>query len=330
MRVLVTGGTGFLGQHIAVRLLSDGHSVRLLGRDFAALDPALAASAEAVRADLRDREAVIAACQGVDAVVHSGALSAPWGPQALFEAVNVGGTAAVVEGCRRHGVERLVHISSPAVVFTGRDHVGTTEAAPYPRRFSSHYAASKAAAEELVRAAHDLPSVILRPKAVFGPGDRSLLPRLLAAARAGRLPQIGDGHNLVDLTYVENVAHAVALALSSASAVGRTYHITNGEHIPLWGLIRELLARLGIPAKLRPVPLPAMLLVAALMEARAAITGREPLLTRYTVAILGRTQTYDIAAAHRDLGYEPLISVAEGVERTIAHLDSRRPVHALT
>jgi nucleoside-diphosphate-sugar epimerase len=326
MRVLITGGTGFLGQHIAERLLRDGHSVRLLGRDFTALDPALAA-AEAVRADLRDRQAVVAACRGADAVVHSGALSAPWGPRAAFDAVNVGGTAAVVEGCRRHGVGRLVQISSPAVVFTGRDHVATTEEAPYPRRFSSSYAASKAAAEALVRAAGDVPSVILRPKAVFGPGDRSLLPRIIAAARAGRLPQVGHGLNLVDLTYVENVAHGVTLALSAPAAVGRTYHITNGEHVPLWGLIRDVLGRLGIPARLRPAPLPAMLLAAALMEARAALSGREPLLTRYTVAILGRTQTYDIAAARRDLGYTPLLSVAEGVERTVARL-SERPAHA--
>jgi nucleoside-diphosphate-sugar epimerase len=326
--VLVTGGTGFLGQHIAARLLRDGHGVRLLGRDFAAIDPAIAADAEAVRADLRDREAVVAACQGADAVVHSGALSAPWGPRAAFDAVNVGGTAAVVQGCRRHGAGRLVQISSPAVVFTGRDHLGTTEAAPYPRRFSSHYAASKAAAEALVRGAADLPSVILRPKAVFGPGDRSLLPRLIAAARAGRLPQIGGGRNLVDLTYVENVAHAVALALTSEAAVGRTYHITNGEHVALWGLIRDVLGRLGIPARLRPVPLPAMMLAAALMEARAALSGREPLLTRYSVAVLGRTQTYDIAAARRDLGYAPPISVGEGVARTVARL-SERPAHAL-
>jgi nucleoside-diphosphate-sugar epimerase len=327
MRVLVTGGTGFLGQHIAARLLRDGHAVRLLGRDFAALSPAIAADVEAVGADLRDREAVIAACKGVGAVIHSGALSAPWGPRAVFEAVNVGGTAAVVEGCRRHGAGRLVQISSPAVIFTGRDHVGTTEAAAYPRRFSSHYAASKAAAEGVVRAARDLPSVILRPKAVFGPGDRSLLPRVIAAARAGRLPQIGDGRNLVDLTYVENVAHAAALALASQAAVGNTYHITNGEHVPLWPLIREVLSRLGIPARLRPAPLPAMLLAAALMEAGAALSGREPLLTRYTVAILGRTQTYDIAAARRDLGYAPPFSVAEGVARTVAHL-SERPGHA--
>ncbi|MFV9503150.1 MAG: NAD-dependent epimerase/dehydratase family protein [Oscillochloridaceae bacterium umkhey_bin13] len=320
MRVLITGGTGFLGREIAARLLADGYAVTLMGRSFAEAAPVLAQGAVPLNCDLRDGPAVIATCQGHDAVIHAGALSAPWGPTADFLAINVGGTAAVLAGCARHRVQRLVYISSPAVIFTGRDHHHTTAAAPYPRRFSSAYAYSKALAELLCRAVPTVPSVILRPKAIFGPGDRALLPRLIAAARAGRLPQIGHGRNLVDLTYVTNVADAAALALTSPLAVGRTYHITNGEHVPLWPLIRFVLRRLGINDQLRPVPLPVMLAVAAALEAKAARTGQEPLLTRYSVAILARTQTYDLSAAQRDLGYQPRISVAAGVEQTLATL----------
>jgi len=188
MKVLVTGGTGFLGRHLARALLERGDRPYLLGRDFAPAAEALASGAVAVRADLRDREAVAAACRGIDAVVHAGALSAPWGPRAEFHAVNVGGTEAVLAGCRRHGVGRLVHVSSPSVVFDGRDQVDLTEAAPYPRRFTSVYSLTKKLAEDRVAAALDVPAVILRPKAIFGPGDRALLPRLVDAARAGRLP----------------------------------------------------------------------------------------------------------------------------------------------
>lgn len=320
MRILITGGTGFIGRHLGGALLRQGHTVVLMGRSFEPVADLLAAGAIAAPADLRDAEAVAAACAGADAVCHAGALSAPWGRRGEFLAVNVGGTANVIAGCRRHNVRRLVLVSSPAVVFGGGDIVDATEGAPYPRRFSSAYAETKKLAEDLARAAADLPTVILRPKAVFGPGDTALLPRLIAAARAGRLPCIGDGRNLVDLTYVENVAHAIGLALSAEAAVGRTYTITNGEHVPLWPLLREVLGRLGAPARLRPMPTGLMLAVAALMEARAALTGREPLLTRYTVAILARTQTYDITAARRDLGYAPLVSVAEGVERTLGAL----------
>lgn len=325
MRLLITGGTGFLGRYIAARLLRDGHAVAIMGRDFREVGPLLQLGAEAVRCDLRDTPAVVEACRGRDAVVHAGALSAPWGPREAFVAANVGGTAAALLGCVRHGVGRMVLISSPAVIFTGRDHRDSTEAAPFPRRFTSEYARTKAAAELLARAVPTVPTVILRPKAIFGPGDRALLPRVIAAARAGRLPQVGDGRNLVDLTYVENVAHAVALALTSERAVGATYTITNGEHVPLWPLIRQVLRRLGIPDQLRAVPLPVMLAAAAAMEARAALSGHEPLLTRYSVAVLGRTQTYTIAAARRDLGYAPLVSVAEGVERTLEHLRHAEP-----
>ena len=162
--------------------------------------------------------------------------------------------------------------------------------------------------------------VIVRPKAIFGPGDRALLPRMIAAARQGRLPQIGAGRNLVDLTYVENVADALVLALDAKAANGKTYMITNDQHVLLWDVIRSVLRRLGIAANLRRVPLAAALVAAGLMECRAALTGREPLLTRYSAAILGCTQTYDISAARRDLGYAPRISVAAGIERTLAAL----------
>ena len=322
MRILITGGTGFVGQHLAALLLRQGHDIAIMGRSFSTAGALLAAGARPIRADLRDYMAVVAACRGMEAVCHAGALSAPWGPRAAFFATNVGGTAAVITGCRQAGAARLVYLSSPSVVFNGRDQRDLTENAPYPRRLASVYSLTKKLGEDLVRAADDVPGVILRPKAVFGPGDTSLLPRVVAAARAGRLPQIGAGRNLVDVTYVENVAHACALALTSEAALGRTYHITNGEHVPLWGLIRTVLRRLGVRDRLRAIPLPLALVAARVMELRAATSGREPLLTRYTARILARTQTYDISAARRDLGYAPLVSVGEGVERTLAQMQN--------
>jgi nucleoside-diphosphate-sugar epimerase len=321
MDILVTGGTGFLGRHLARALLERGHRVRLMGRDFSAAGDLVAAGAAPVAADLRDRGAVIQACAGAGAVYHAGALSAPWGRSADFHAINVGGTAAVIAGCKAHGVGRLIYVSSPSVIFDGRDHYDLTEAVPYPRRFASVYSLTKKLGEDLVNAAApELSAVIARPKAIFGPGDQALLPRLIAAARQRRLPQIGDGANLVDLTYVENVAHALVLALDAPAAIGKTYTITNGEHARLWDVIRYVLGRLGLPAELRRVPIGAALAAAGLMELRARLAGTEPLLTRYTAALLGRSQTYDISAARRDLAYAPRISLAEGIERTLAAL----------
>jgi nucleoside-diphosphate-sugar epimerase len=319
MDILVTGGTGFLGQHLAKKLLDEGHRVRLLGRDFAQVKHLLERGAIPIAVDLRDRDAVSVACAGVAAVYHAGARSEPWGKRADFYAINVGGTEAVIAGCLAHRIKRLIYVSSPSVVFDGSDHVHLTEDAPPPRRFTSMYALTKKLGEDRIRAAN-LETVIVRPKAIFGPGDRALLPRLITAARQGRLPQIGNGHNLVDLTYVENVAHALVLALHARAAIGKTYFITNDEHVPLWEVIRIVLQRLGLASHLRQISLHTALTAAALMEWQAALTGKEPLLTRYSAAILARTQTYDISAARRDLGYAPLVSVTDGIEASLQAL----------
>lgn len=318
MRAVVTGGTGFLGGHLARALLVRGDRVCILGRNIGVVADLVAQGAEAHAVDLCDRSAVIAACAGADVVFHAGARTSDWGSRTAFFAVNVGGTAAVIEGCRRHAVSRLVYVSSPAVVFDGHDQCEATERLPYPVRFASTYALTKKLGEELVKSAQDVPSVIVRPKAIFGPGDRALLPRLLAAARKGRLRQFGDGRNCVDLTYVENVVHALLLAAEVPAAIGNCYFITNDVHVPLWPTLRRVLAALGYKVALPAAPVALALAAAALMEARAAVDGREPLLTRYGVAVLARTQTYDIAAARCDLGYSPVVSIEAGIERTIA------------
>ncbi len=323
--VLITGGTGFIGAALARRLIADGGiTVRLMGRNFRKVSDLLRAGAEAVCVDLRDTAAVGEACRDVDTVFHIGALSAPWSPGGWrdFYESNAHGTENVLGGCLM-GVQRLIYVSSPSVVFDGRDHFQSTEDAPYPKRFASAYSWSKKVGEDRVNAAaqEGLETIILRPKAVFGPGDTSLLPRLIAAARAGRLPQIGDGDNLVDLTHIDNVVHALCLCLDApADARGRTFTITGGESAVLWDVIRQVLRALGISDRLRRLPVGVALMAAGLMEARATITKKEPLLTRYSALILARTQTYDIAAARRFLNYEPVVSLSDGVEQTIAAL----------
>lgn len=327
MKVLVTGATGFLGSHTTRILLDHRHTVYMLGRNFGRVQPLIGRGAVAVEADLRDSAAVAAACAGMDAVIHAGALSKDWGPRADFLAVNVEGTQAVIDGCRGAGVGRLVHISSPAVIFTGRDHENAGERTPYATHFLSPYAESKKLAEDRVNeaCAAGLPAVILRPKAIFGPGDQALLPRILAAAARGRLRQFGSGENRVDLTYVENVAHAAMLALDARAAVGRTYFITNDEHVLLWPVIRRMLQSLHLSHQLKPLPLPMAMAAATLMEWSARVTGREPLLTRYGVGVLARTQTYNIAAARHELGYAPVASVEHGINHTLAHLRTLVP-----
>ena len=318
MKILVTGGTGFLGRYLVAQLLDRGHEVAILGRDFAPVQDLVARGARPVGADLRDHGAVQAACAGKEAIFHVGAKSEPWGKHTDFHAINVGGTAAVIAGCRMHGVRRLIYVSSPSVVFDGTDQIDAAETVPYPVHFTSVYSLTKKLGEDAVNAARgEMETVIVRPKAIFGPGDRALLPRLIAAAQRGRLPQIGNGKNLVDLTYVENVAQALVLALESPDAAGKTYTITNDEHPALWDLIREVLLHQQLTPHLRQIPLGLALAAASALEAVAAVTGREPTLTRYSALILARTQTYDITAAKRDLGYTPNVSLAKGIACTL-------------
>jgi nucleoside-diphosphate-sugar epimerase len=216
-----------------------------------------------------------------------------------------------------------VHLSSPAVIFGGHDQHLVDESAPYPATYDSEYARTKQIAESLVLAASGtVETVTLRPKAIYGAGDRALVPRLLRAARAGRLPQIGPGDNAVDVTHVDDVVRAIECALVTEHGLGETFLITGDEHVPLWAMIRELLAGVGLPAPTRTVPLRAALLAAGVMETIAVVTGREPTLTRYSARILARTQTYDISRARALLGYAPRVRAAEGVARTIDALRS--------
>jgi nucleoside-diphosphate-sugar epimerase len=323
MEILITGGTGFLGEHLARALLGRGHRVRILGRDFTRVSGLLDAGAQPVRADLRDFAAVVAACDGVDAVYHLGALTAAWGSAQDFHAINVGGTAAVLEGCRRHGAKRLIYVSSPSVLANGRDQRDLRADTPYPRKHISPYALTKRQGEDLVNdAPRGVATVIVRPGPMFGPGDRGLLPRLIAAARARRLVRVG-GKNLVELTYVENVAEALAQALDARAAARKTYHISNGEPVVFWDTLRDALTSLGIRPRLLRVPVAPVLAAARALELRADRSGKAPPFTRTSIQTIGRTQTLDIAAARRDLGYAPRYSVAEGMRRTLLALGAQ-------
>ncbi len=314
--VLVTGASGFLGGHVARTLAERGIAVRAQGRVAARL-PGGAGITPVVTA-LDDVATLTAAAQGCGAIVHAAAHSAPWGAHGEFVAANVTGTANVLAAAREAGVPRLVHISSPAVLFDGRHQHLVDDDEPYPDRLTSHYARTKQQAELLVReAAQAMDVVVLRPKAIYGPGDRALVPRLLAAAHAGRLPQVGDGRNAVDVTHVHDVVQAIECALVTDAGIGGTFLITGGEHVPLWSMIRTLLEGMGLPYPSRTLPLPLALAVAGTMEAVAAITRREPTFTRYSALILARTQTYDIARSRALLGYAPRVRVDEGVAHTI-------------
>ena len=206
MKIVVTGVSGFLGRHLASALAAEGHAVIGTGRDRARSELAAPFCSRLLFGDITDASFVDDAIAGADAVIHSAALSAPWASRKAFMSANVTGTENVIKACERFHVNRVIHVSSPSVTFAGQDVFDQTEQAAYPKKYLSFYSRSKMLAELIVnRATGDgLRATIVRPKAIFGPGDTTLLPRLIVAARAKRLVQIGDGTNLVDLTHVAN------------------------------------------------------------------------------------------------------------------------------
>jgi nucleoside-diphosphate-sugar epimerase len=275
-------------------------------------------------ADLCDSEALRALCAGQDAVVHCAALSAPWGPLAAFQRANVLATERLVAAATSAGVRRLVHISTPSIYMGQGSRIGAREDDPLPPPIN-HYAATKLAAEASVLRAHaaGLPSIVLRPRALFGPGDTTIFPRLLRALSTGRMPIVGSGDNRVDLTFIDNAVSAVVCALeASASALGQAYNISNGEPVRLWEFLRALALDLGYPPPRFHVSRQLALRLSGVAEAVYGAFPRlgEPLLTRYTVSVLADSMTLDIHKAEAQLGYRPAVSIEEGKARFVASL----------
>lgn len=330
--VLVTGGTGFLGRRLVLRLLAAGRRVRVLGRSADA--DLRQRGVDFVTADLADGPRAAAACAGVGTVFHVAAKVGVWGRYADYFQANVLGTRGLLAGCRAHGVARFVYTSTPSVVYTGGDLSGVDESAPLVQSCPSPYPLTKALAEREVLAAHGpgLRTVALRPHLIWGPGDPHLVPRLVRRARAGRLRIIGAGRNRVDLVHVENAVDAHLLAESALRgdavpretgarpAGGRAFFITNGEPVVLWDWLNELLRALGEPPVRRRLPLPVALVLAAGCEGLWRLRRRddEPPLTRFVAAELAHDHWFDLTAARRDLGYRPRISLAAGLAELAA------------
>lgn len=325
---LVTGGTGFLGRRLVERLLQYDRAVTVLARKPA---PDLAArGVRFVAASLDDPAAVAAACAGMETVFHVAAKVGIWGRYDDFHRANILGTRAVLEGCQRHGVRRLVYTSTPSVVYNGRDLAGADESLPLTQDCPSAYPLTKAIAEREVLAASsdNLRTIALRPHLIWGVGDPHLAPRILQRARTGRLRIVGHGRNRVDMVHVENAVDAHLLAEDAlaergvATAAGRAYFITNGEPVLLWEWINQLLRGVGEKPVTKHIPLGAASAIGAACELawRILPVGGEPPMTRFVAAELAKDHWFDITAARRDLGYDPRVSMAEGTAELIAAL----------
>jgi nucleoside-diphosphate-sugar epimerase len=320
--VLITGAGGFLGRYIAEQLLARGDRVKALCRKQCTDLQTL--GVEVVYGDLCDRHSVLASCRSVEVVFHAAGATGLGAIWKHFYQINTLGTRWVIEGCRRHGVGRLVFTSSPSVIFDGNDQCGVDESAPYPRRWLCNYAHSKALAEQEVLAANGCGGLLtcaLRPHLIWGPRDRSLVPQLWDRARRGWLVRVGDGTNQIDTTYVENAAAAhlqAADALRPGSKVaGKAYFISQGEPVNCWAWINQLLTLAGLPPVRKSVSFGMGWKLGACFEATYRIFALhgDPPMTRFLAAQMARSHYFSIARAKADFGYVPAISSAEGMHR---------------
>jgi len=290
------------------------------------------------RVDITDKAAVNEACRGVDTIIHNASIvHTKQNKQDVVWAVNLGGTENMLEAAQQNGVARFIYISSGSVVYEGKDIENGDESLPYSAVSQAPYADSKIAAEKVALAANGkggMATCALRPHVVFGPGDNRFMPALLAKGRNGQLRvQIGRGVWLSDYTYVSNMTDAVLLAdealakdgLNSVAA-GQAYFITNGEPMPFWDFIRKVAARLGFPPIKYTAPKSLVYAIAAVKEGIDTLKGgtlnAEDGLTRFAIRYMCTHHYFSIEKARRDLGYNPAVSVDEGIERTCQHLEA--------
>lgn len=329
MRILVTGGNGFLGRAIVRRLVKLGHSVTTLARHS---HPELSSlGVEQVLGSISDPKFANLALQDQDAVIHTAAKAGVWGNKNEYEETNVKGTRVILQAAIDHKVTRFVYTSSPSVVFDGHDAPNLSEEqAKYPATYLTDYSRTKAIAEREVLEANGkgISTVALRPHLIWGPGDPHLLPRLWGRAIAGKLRLIGPGTNRIDTTHVENAALAHVLAVEQlgpgSTCAGKAYFVTNGEPLAIKDLFSRFLEAAGIDPKIPSVSPRVARVVAYVSERWARLTGQksEPLLTRFVVDQLASEHWFCLDRIRKDLGYEPVINTEKGLQGLTQWLQS--------
>lgn len=322
MKALVTGGGGFLGRYLVEQLLGRGDQVRVLCRgDYPFLKEL---DVDYLQGDVRNKDDVEKACEGVDTIYHTAAVPGIWGAWEKYHSINMQGTLNLLESAAEQGVKRFLYTSSPSVIFDNVNHLQADETLPYPDSYLCHYPHSKALAEQAVLNANGksgMATCSIRPHLMWGPRDNHLVPRLLQRAKAGRLIQVGDGSNLISVIYVENAAAAhlqAADCLTLESPVaGQAYFINEKEPVKLWDWITEILALAELPPVKRTISHRTAYTVGTILEWINSVfrLKSEPTMCRFLANQLSLSHTYKIDKAERDFDYRPLVTFEEGMQK---------------
>ncbi len=323
MRILITGGSGFVGGHVADACLRRGWAVHLLARPTSDLHAFEAQENVTVfRGEMHDPHLIRRALADVEAVIHCAAKVGDWGPVEEYRRANVESLRVLLDGCKGLGLSRFVHLSSLGV-YPPRHHYGTDETSPLPKRHRDGYTQTKVESEQLAFQYHrdfGIPVVALRPGFIYGPGDRTVLPRIVDSMRTGLMCYPGGGEQAMNTIFVRNLVDAIFLALENENAVGEAFNLTDGERVSKRQFIEKIADAVGLP---RPSSRP-WLWCATLMtwwyEKYYRWTGatEAPPYSFARLKFMGLNLDFSIEKARRVLGYRPRVSFEDGMTETMA------------
>ena len=319
-KVLVTGGTGFLGQKLALKLHSLGQDVTVIGRNLKIGQQLQQLGVKFLPVDITDLKTILEIVAGYEDVFHCAALSSPWGRKEDFYAINVLGTRHLIQACLNAQIHRLIYVSTSAVYFNLCDRFNIKETDSLAQYPIHPYIQTKQLAEQEIKKGYQqgLSVISIRPRGIFGPGDTAILPRILTRNQTTGIPLINQGKAIIDMTYVDNVVDALILCKTASKDLsGHFFNITNDEPTQLLTLLKLLSEKLDIQLKFKPLFYPFADSLATLMEFTYStlLQPQEPPFTRYTVGLLAFSQTLDITAAKTELGYQPKITIEQGLEK---------------
>lgn len=332
MKALVTGATGFLGSHIAERLIARGDAVRALVRPSSGTDFLKRLGVELVTGDVEDPKTLAPAMDGIDVLYHTAARVTDWGPWRDFQRTTVDGTRNVMAAAVQAGVPRVLHVSTDGVYALSVFKSVITEDSPLEKRFGwlDYYRRSKLAAERIARDHAErghLPLTIVRPGLIFGERDRAMFPGIVAFLKSSSSAYLGRGDNPLPYVYVGDVADACILGATSDAAIGQTYNVVSDEPVTQKLVFDTIADTAGLPRPKRHMPVRLVYSIAMAMEAWCVFARRRnahPDLTRFAVILLAYDFREDASKLRRELGWAPKVPLAEAVRRCVDALE-RRP-----
>jgi len=328
-RVLITGGGGFVGKAILKLLLQENVECAVIGRNkYPELE---SLKIQCFQGNISDRNFILSTIKDYDVVFHVAALAGIWGKRQHFYNVNVVGTENIIEACIKNNIPAMVYTSTPSVVFAGNDIFGGDESLPYSQNFLCEYARTKVMAEKAALSVDQncLKTCAIRPHLIWGPGDPHLIPRLIERGKKRSLKIVGDGQNMVDISYIDNVAMAHLLAaknlLTVGSSSGKAYFIGQERPVKLWDWINDLFKELDIPPVEKKISLSAAYNAGRILETvhKLIIPSKEPIMTRFLAEQLAKSHYFSHSSAHADFGYTPRVTIEQGMDHLLHWLKKK-------